>query len=264
MAAKKKNETVALAERTVDAELVTDVQIAAKGLPSYKTYEEMVGAVQERLHRSEDIALRVSWEIGGHVRELMDSGKYGEHNVEGFAQELGCKPSWLYSCGRLFDVYPWEKIQADFLPKGIRPYAVAQLAEIADEEVRKQIEEKLLSGDIGPSAIGSEKTKLLRSGEDTTPTGAAGSTSSTTPPDDKTVAAAAKIRKIFDGVKETAIILTGRLAEVKEGISALDMIDDDDVNKLAMSKISDANGELVDLRSALVTACLDIKTVLVE
>lgn len=264
MAAKKKSENVALTERTVDAELVTDVQIAAKGLPSYKTYEEMVGAVQERLHRSEDIALRVSWEIGGHVRELMDSGKYGEHNVDGFAQELGCKPSWLYSCGRLFDVYPWEKIQADFLPKGIRPYAVAQLAEIADEEVRKQIEEKLLSGDIGPSAIGPEKTKLLREAGDGEPTGAAGPDSTKTPPDDKTVAAAAKIRKIFDGVKETAELLGTRLAEVEDGIAALDMIDDEDVNKVAMSKISGANGELEDLRAAIPKCQMKIKQVLVE
>ena len=123
-------------------------------------YDKMVVHYKGRMRQCDSAAVRIHWELGAHVTDLKEKGKYGARSVKDFAESLGTTDKWLYEVALLYTTYSWEEIEKKFIAAGVKPYAICRLATITDKVVRAQLEQKLLSGEIGPGDI-NEAKKLI-------------------------------------------------------------------------------------------------------
>lgn len=255
-------------EKKKDTELLPTAQeiidtAAATGLPMFEEFKTMHEHYRAKLHKQQDVELRLSWEIGGQANLLMEAGSYGDETIESFAEEIEKSAPWVYSCRRLYKAYTWKDIQDKFLAHNIRPYAVARLGETADANVRAELERRLLEGSIGPSQIDKVKKKLLAAAE-------AGHDSQELSTEESAVLGespdAAKqahtiLRKIFGGIEDAARMLEERLEETDKGLMQLDELADTSLYDAAEARVGSSISLLTDLRAQIVTKLADMNKV---
>ncbi len=118
-----------------------------------ESFSEMVASFKKRVTESNNISLRILWDMGGVIEDIKNKGKYGEHTVSSFVKELsgyGLCDKTAYKYAQFHREYTEQELQESLDRNKIGWGAISRLlGKISnDKESRAELEEKVSANEL--------------------------------------------------------------------------------------------------------------------